>query len=199
MAGSVRRMATKAERRATLVRAAIDVIAEKGLSGTRVADIAARAGISPGHVLYYFEGKSDIFTRALRTIEDDLRAEALAAFEAMPSATERWDWLVEQAAPTGPGDARVLLWMEAWERAPRDPDVSALVIELEGRWIALLIDLLEYGRSRGEFALANPGDFAIRFSALMDGLTLQVAAGSPTLTRARMLEICAQAAAELHG
>jgi AcrR family transcriptional regulator len=71
-------MATKAERREALVRAAIEVIAEKGLSGTRVADIGARAGISPGHVLYYFEGKSDIFTRALRTIEDDLREQARA-------------------------------------------------------------------------------------------------------------------------
>jgi AcrR family transcriptional regulator len=50
-------MATKAERREALVRAAIDVIAERGLGGTRVADIAERAGISPGHVLYYFDGK----------------------------------------------------------------------------------------------------------------------------------------------
>jgi AcrR family transcriptional regulator len=190
-------MATKAERREALVRAAIDVIAEKGLSGTRVADIAARSGISPGHVLYYFDGKADIFSRALRTVEEELREQARTAFASLPSAAERWDWLVEQAAPTGPGDARVLLWMEAWERAPRDPDVSALVIELERRWIALLVELIEYGTARGEFAVEDAERFAVRFSALMDGLTLQVVAGSPTLDRARMLEICAQAGAEL--
>ena len=46
-----------------LVRAAIEVIAEKALSGTRVGDIGKRAGMSPGHVLYYFDGKSEIFTR----------------------------------------------------------------------------------------------------------------------------------------
>src|SRR5688572_11344892 len=115
-------MATKAERREALVRAAIDVIGERGLSATRVADIGERAGISSGHVLYYFEGKAEIFTRALRMIEDDLRAEAHAAFEQRPSAADRWAWLIERAAPAGQGDSRLLLWLQAWERAPREPD-----------------------------------------------------------------------------
>jgi AcrR family transcriptional regulator len=192
-------MARKSERRDELVRAAIDVIAEKGLGGTRVADIGERSGMSPGHVLYYFDGKADIFARALRKIEGDLRAEARAAFESRPAAIDRWQWLVEQAAPTGPGDPRVLLWIEAWERAPRDTDVSALLLELDRRWLDLLVEVVEYGRSRGEFRIDDAEDFAIRFSALMDGLMLQVVAGSTTMDRARMLEICARASVELLG
>jgi AcrR family transcriptional regulator len=191
-------MATgKAARREALVRAAIDVIAEKGLGGTRVADIGARSGMSAGTVLYYFDGKSDIFTRALRTIEDDLRAEARAAFESRPSAADRWEWLVRQAAPTGAGDPRVLLWIEAWERAPRDPEVSELLLELDRRWLDLLVEVVEYGRTTGEFSVADAHDFAVRFSALMDGLMLQVVAGSQTMDRERMLEVCARAGREL--
>jgi AcrR family transcriptional regulator len=190
-------MASKSERRDELVRAAIDVIAEKGLGGTRVADIGERSGMSPGHVLYYFDGKADIFSRALRTIEDDLRAEAREAFESRQAASDRWQWLVEQAAPTGPGDPRVLLWIEAWERAPRDPDVSALVLELDRRWLDLLVEVVDYGRSTGEFRVGDAEDFAIRFSALMDGLMLQVVAGSTTMDRARMLEVCMRASLEL--
>ena len=191
------RRASKDERREALVRSAIEVIAEKGLSGTRVADIGERAGISPGHVLYYFDGKSDIFTRALRTVEEQLRAEAYEAFATRPSARERWDWLVAHAAPTGPGDPRVLLWIQAWEAAPRDPDVAALVRDLDSNWIGLLIELIEYGRSTGEFAIADADEFAVRFSALMDGLMLQVVAGSAAMDRERMIEICARAALEL--
>jgi AcrR family transcriptional regulator len=191
-------MASKAERRETLVRAAIDVIAEKGLSGTRVADIGERAGMSAGHVLYYFDGKSNIFMRAWRTVEEDLRAEVREAFASRPSARDRWDWLVRQAAPTGPGDPRILLWMEGWERAPRDPEVAALLLELEQRWIEMMIELVEYGRSTGEFTVADAEDFAIRFSALMDGLTLQVVAGSTQMDRERMLAVCARAGAELY-
>jgi AcrR family transcriptional regulator len=181
---------TKAERRDALVRAAIDVIGERGLSGTRVADIGERAGISPGHVLYYFDGKAEIFSRALRTIEGDLRAEALAAFERRPSAADRWAWLIERSAPTGPGDSRLLLWLEAWERAPRDADVAALVAELERAWVGLLAEVVAYGKSTGEFDVEDPDEFALRFSALMDGLTIQVVTGSPTLDRARMVAIC---------
>jgi AcrR family transcriptional regulator len=188
----------RSERRELLVRAAIDVIAEKGLSGTRVADIGERAGMSAGHVLYYFDGKAQIFTRAWRTVEEDLRAEVRDAFESRPGARDRWEWLVRQAAPNGPGDPRILLWMEGWERAPRDPEVAALLLELEQRWIEMMIELLEYGRSTGEFAIDDAEDFAIRFSALMDGLTLQVVAGSERMDRERMLAVCARASAELY-
>jgi len=183
-------MATKAQRREALVRAAIDVIGERGLSGTRVADIGERAGISPGHVLYYFEGKSEIFTLALRTIEDDLRADALAAFEQRASAAERWRWLIERSAPAGPGDPRLMLWLQAWEQAPRDPDVAVVLAELERGWLGLLSEVVEYGRGTGEFRLDDAADFAVRFAALMDGLTIQVVVGLGTLDRERMLEIC---------
>lgn len=190
-------MAPKVERRDALVRAAIEVIAEKGLSGTRVSDIGERSGISPGHVLYYFDGKSDIFMRALRAIEEDLRAQIEASWESRSSAAERWEWLVRHAAPTGPGDPRMLLWIQAWELAPRDPDVAELVLELDRRWIRLLVEVLEYGRSTGEFGLEDPEEFAIRFAAMMDGLMLQVVTGSTETDRRRMLEICARASAEL--
>lgn len=185
-------MATKAQRREALVRAAIDVIGERGLAATRVADIAERAGISPGHVLYYFDGKAEIFTRALRTIEDDLRAEAHAAFEQRPSAADRWTWLIERAAPTGAGDPRLMLWLEAWERAPRERDVAAVLIELERGWAGLLTEVVAYGRSTGEFKLDDPEDFVVRFAAMMDGLTIQVVVDLPTMDRARMLEICSR-------
>jgi AcrR family transcriptional regulator len=188
---------SKAERREALVRAAIEVIAEKGLSGTRVSDIGERSGISPGHVLYYFDGKSDIFMRALRTIEDQLRQEIESSWRRLGSAADRWDWFVEHAAPTGPGDPRMLLWIQAFERAPRDQEVSDLVDELDRRWNALIVELIEYGRSTGEFRSDDPHEFATRFAAMMDGLMLQVVGGSTTMDRARMLEICAHASAEI--
>lgn len=188
---------SKAERRDALVRAAIEVIAEKGLSGTRVADIGDRSGISPGHVLYYFDGKSDIFMRALRTIEDELRDEIRESWRRLRGAAERWQWLVEHCAPTGPGDPRMLLWIQAFERAPRDQAVSDLVVELDRRWTALLVEAIEYGRSTGEFTIADPQDFAIRFAAMMDGLMLQVVGGSTAMDRTRMLEICTNVSGEL--
>ncbi|HEX5192444.1 MAG TPA: TetR/AcrR family transcriptional regulator [Solirubrobacteraceae bacterium] len=184
----------RASRRESLVRAAIDVMAEQGMAQSRLADVANRAGISPGQVLYYFESKADLFLHALRTIEADLRREVLAAGSELHSAAERWEHLLQLAAPTGAGDFRLLLWLEAWELAPRDPYVAAQVQQLEDQWQAMVLDILRYGRERGELACDDLESFVMRFSALMDGLTIQVVVGSPRVSRETMLTICRQMA-----
>lgn len=178
------------ERRAALIEAAIDVIAERGLEGTRLADVAGRAGISTGHVLYYFDSKADLFLQALRWVEDDLREQACRAFGRLPSAADRWHWLLDNAAPVGPGDVRLLLWLEAWERAPRDPQVAAALTELESRWMDLLVGVLRYGQATGEVAGTDLEGFAVWFSALMDGLMIQVVTGNDSMDRRVMLDIC---------
>lgn len=184
----------RASRRESLVRAAIDVMAEQGMAQSRLADVANRAGISPGQVLYYFESKADLFLHALRTIEADLRRDVLAASSELRSAAERWEHLLQLAAPTGPGDFRLLLWLEAWELAPRDPYVAAQVQQLEDQWQAMVLEILRYGRERGELACDDLASFVLRFSALMDGLTIQVVVGSPHVSRETMLTICRQVA-----
>jgi len=184
----------RAERRKALLRAAMEVMAEQGVPESRLADIAARAGISPGHVLYYFESKADLFIQALRTVEQDLREDVLAATATMPSAAERWDYLLEAASPTGPGDFRLLLWLEAWELAPRDEQVARQLQRLEDQWIEMVTGILEHGRDTGELESDDLEGFVLRLSALMDGLTIQVVVGSPRVDRQKMLDICREAA-----
>jgi AcrR family transcriptional regulator len=178
------------QRREALVRAAIGLIGEQGLSQVRIADVAARAGISPGHVLYYFEGKADLFAQALHTVEQDLREDYLANAADLPSAAERWRYLIEASAPTGSGDARLLLWLEAWELAPRDEHVAQQVHDLEHRWQTLLLKILHHGIDTGEIAVTDPEAFVTRFSALIDGLTIQVVIGSTSVDRDTLLTIC---------
>lgn len=180
----------RSRRRAALITAAIDVIAERGLAGTRLADVGSRAGISTGHVLYYFENKADLFLQALRWVEHELQDAARSAFTGISSAADRWAWLLETAAPVGSGDVRLLLWLEAWERAPRDRLVAQVLAELEAQWMGLLTGVLRYGERTGELVVADLEDFALRFSALMDGLTIQVVTGCGHVDRDAMLAIC---------
>ncbi|MGO4181547.1 TetR/AcrR family transcriptional regulator [Paenibacillus sp. TAF43_2] len=44
-----------------MLEAAMHVIARRGLAATKIADIAATAGISVGNVYKYFRSKEDIF------------------------------------------------------------------------------------------------------------------------------------------
>lgn len=180
----------RAVRREALIRAAIDVMADQGLAESRLADVASRAGISPGHVLYYFESKADLFLHALRTVEEDLRADVLSKTKEMASAAERWEYLLERAAPSGRGDLAMSLWLEAWELAPRDEHVAGQVQQLEDQWQQLLMDILRHGQQTGELGDVDLASFVPRFSALMDGLTIQVVVGSPHISRDHMIKIC---------
>jgi len=98
--------------------------------------------------------------------------------------------VLQAAAPTGLGDFRLLLWLEAWELAPRDDYVARQVQELEDRWLEMLCDILRYGQGTGELETNDVESFVLRFSALMDGLTIQVVMGSPHIDREKMLDIC---------
>jgi AcrR family transcriptional regulator len=58
---------TAADTRDRLLRAAADVFAERGYDGTRVADIAAAAGVSNGALYAHFGSKAELLVAALRT------------------------------------------------------------------------------------------------------------------------------------
>jgi AcrR family transcriptional regulator len=192
----------KAQRRDAILDAACTVLAEQGLAATRISDVAKQVGISPGHVLYYFESKADLFMQSLRTVEDRLREDALARFEQTPSASGRWNMLLDVMSPSGPGDFKLALWLEAWEMAHRDPQVAELVAELEDRWQALQLDVLRQARADGELQVdddADLEDFVTCFSAFFDGLTIQVVTGSRVIDRDRMLRISRAYAADRLG
>ncbi len=178
------------ERRNALIKAAVAVMSDQGVSQSRLVDIGRRAGISPSQVLYYFNSKAELFIEALRAVENDLRDDFLAAVERLPSAADRLEYLLQAAAPTGAGDYRLLLWMDAWELAPRNPEVARQLQGLEDDWTDLLSQLVHHGIASGEFECDDVPAFVLRYSALIDGLTIQVVLGSPHVDRAGMLDIC---------
>src|SRR4051795_13428182 len=69
---------TRSEKREAILRAAIDVFAERGFFNAQVADVARAAGVAAGTVYLYFRGKDDllvsIFERTMREAIADGRA-----------------------------------------------------------------------------------------------------------------------------
>ncbi|NUR92466.1 MAG: TetR/AcrR family transcriptional regulator [Nonomuraea sp.] len=70
---------TAAETRERLLRAAVEVFAARGYDGTRVADIAAAAGVSNGALYTHFGSKADLLVAALREHAPRLLSQMLAA------------------------------------------------------------------------------------------------------------------------
>jgi len=81
---------SKARRRAAIIRAALELFADRGYQATTIADIAAAADVAPRTVAMYFPSKQDIamarfgqsvdeLTRALRNREPGERATQIMA------------------------------------------------------------------------------------------------------------------------
>ena len=56
----------KESRPAELLSAALDLFVEKGYAGTRLEDVATRAGVSKGTLYLYFQNKEELFKAVVR-------------------------------------------------------------------------------------------------------------------------------------
>lgn len=180
--------------RARVLQAAAAAICERGLANTRVADIAVHAGMSPGHVMYYFSTREEILVEALRWANERFLEDALAEAASLPTVRERLLRLVDLGMPSDPAEephSQWLLWLDVWARSSRNPVVDANRRDLESRWVDAYAGLVEEGIAAGEFRAVDASDFAVRFAVLMDGLRKAVVLADSWMSRERARQICA--------
>jgi AcrR family transcriptional regulator len=187
------------ERRVAIIRAALEALREKGLAETRMFDIARRVGMSPSHLLYYFPSKKALLMAALQWNEELFYQQAADALAKSPTAWDRLVRLMEQNAPSGQGDPGWLLWLETWANAAHDEEVARHQAELGRRWTSQIVQVVQEGQDRGEFAAVSAELFAFRLTALMDGLAIMVVTGAGQVSRERMLAESRRWAAEQLG
>ena len=151
------------QRRDRLVATAAEVLQERGLEDTRIADVAARAGMSAGHVMYYFDSKDQLLLEAVRTTEERFYDEVVRELGSIGSARVRLLRLIDLWSPPGSAalaPAAWVLWPDLWARSLRDPDLAAYRESADGRWVRFVAGLVREGRRAGEFAGTNPSRFA---------------------------------------
>jgi AcrR family transcriptional regulator len=178
-------------RKPQIIAAAAEVLYERGLFDTRIGDIAERAGTSSPTILYYFESKDRLLEQAVEYADRGFYERLHDGQDRAGSPAERLVDLIEQTS-LGPGGLNdYTLWMEIWVRARRDDSVRSTYVELDRRQRALIAEIVREGQCNGEFdAAADPDDFAVVLSGLLDGLGVQVTLGQPDVTPERMLDRC---------
>ena len=155
---------TAAETRERLLRAAADVFAERGYDGTRVADIAAAAGVSNGALYAHFASKADLLVDALRTHGRHLLGELFAADPDRPVVDLLLTvgrWLPRRR------DARGYLIVEALVAARRDEDVARPMREYVGERARWLAELMRFAQAGGELDPAVSADALAHFCLLL--------------------------------
>jgi AcrR family transcriptional regulator len=166
-------------RRIEMLRAAAELICERGFGETRIADVAKRAGVSSALVIYYFGTRDRLLVDALRHSEESGYEAMEQKLAEISSLRERLSLLIKwtcvpEADNEIPGAWG--LWFDLWAQAFRHDEVKAGRVELDARWRAMIADAVQ---SAAPDIDVDVRTFALEFSALLDGLSIQVALEDP--------------------
>jgi AcrR family transcriptional regulator len=176
-----------------VLQAALDLIIEAGIDRVRLAEIARRAGMSSGQVMYYFTSKEHILLETLAWQEHQDTIRRAAALATVTGGWRQLERFIELYLPATHPDPSWILWLEAWARAPHNMQVSRFLEELLNPWRDDLAALVARGVREGVFA-APAGDFNRRFIALLDGLALQRLQQMRETSREHLTELALHAA-----
>lgn len=173
-----------AERRGEMLRAAVEQIEMRGVAAVRVSDVASALGVSNALVLYHFSTKEKLVAAAFAHAAEDDLAHLRKLLGRRTTAVRRLRAAVRWYAPTGRAKGW-RLWIEGWAMALREPALREVTRDLDRRWKAALTEVIAQGVAAGEFRCPDPAASALRLTALLDGLAVQLTSYDGAMSRAR--------------
>ena len=149
---------TKRERRkearpGELLEAALDLFVEKGFAGTKVEEVAARAGVSKGTLFLYFASKDDLFKAVVTESLANRFVEWNAEFATFPGDTTELlkyamsSWWERVGATKASGITKLM--MSEARNFPELANFYQREVMEPGR--LLIRKILQRGIDRGEF------------------------------------------------
>jgi TetR/AcrR family transcriptional regulator, transcriptional repressor of bet genes len=140
------------QRRAQILRAVAEVMAEEGIDGATVRKIARRANVSTGMLMHYFENKREMVTETLaaasRHFEE--RTDAMVGRVSDIRRIETWLRIVlpERDEETPPWS----FWLEFWAHAARDEELRSYQEARFALGRDSLVRHIEAGKKQGRMA-----------------------------------------------
>lgn len=164
----------KEERPAQLLAAALDLFVERGFAGTRLDDVAARAGVSKGTLYLYFDTKEALFKAVVRDNIVALIARARDEASAFDGSTANLlrrlvtTWWTEFASTTAGGITKLMV-----AESGNFPEITRFFLdEVIEPWRRVLCEVIQRGIERGEFRPVDVESFVDVMKAPMVMLAL---------------------------
>jgi transcriptional repressor BetI len=182
-------------RRRELIAAAHRVFMRHGLGGLTTARICAEAGMSPGILSYYFNGKDDVLFAMVRLNNRLLMEDVVVRLGAARTRWERFLAIVEGNFPAGVYEQNVAsAWLSVVAASSANPRFARLQ--------ALFYRRLRSNLGSAFAGVLPPARLALMersVSALIDGLWLRKSAGDPLGREAAVATLVAVAEGLLTG
>ncbi len=168
--------ASETERREDLIAATLDCIAELGIQGATVRQIATRAGVTGGLIRHYFASKDQMLHAAYRKVMNGMTETAIAAaIEGETAKARLRRFIVANVTPPVTDPRTLSLWAAFISHIQVDPSFAAIHRE---NYLAFLESLetllLAYFQEEGRIVEAREcRRLAVSLNALVDGLWLE--------------------------
>ena len=179
-----------AERRPQILAAAARVVARRGLTALRLADVADEAGVSVGTIQHYFGTRERLL---LETFAFETERSLERWVSAERNGTSAWAQvlaLVEIVLHPPTFRERWTRWLQFWAAYARDPKLRPAMGEVYDRWRDPFLRTIVAGVESGDFDPVLPEDVIVdRTLALFDGLALQVLLEARGMSLDRMREL----------
>lgn len=187
MATATRPVRRAGRDRTEVLKAAGEVIAARGVEGTRFSDVSAASGVPVSTLQYYFGNREDMIVASLRHVGAAEIAHLERTLDEVGDASS-WQQLVGLirvgvAQDATSPDHTWRLWVELWRSALRDDELRANALEVAGRWRELLVSVIERGQRDGEFRHdVSAVTVAHQTMCLMDGVGIPAALADPAVS-----------------
>ena len=161
-------------RRDTLVRAGYAEILEKGIHGTTLDSVVARAGSSKGGALYYFPTKEDLLSGVLEWLLHQLNRTLDEVLEGQDSS--RGKLVAELEVLFHSAEVNRKLYLVFFDFVAQGTRHERFRSQLGKFFEACLrrdVAIVELGIHEQQFRRLNPEDAAATIRALVDGYCLQ--------------------------
>jgi AcrR family transcriptional regulator len=177
-------------RKRKLIEATAECLAEFGHAGTSVRAVAAKANVSPGLVAHHFKGIDELIVATYDYVGARVAEALTRAMDSAPDESESKLRAFIEASFKPPVLDRDLLaiWLSFWSLVRRDPGVrkvhKKVYADYRRRLEQLIADIAGARRIKIDAHLA-----ALGFTAMLDGLWLELCLDPTTFSREDALRI----------
>ena len=176
--------------REKLLKAASASIAESGVRGLRIEDVAARADVAVSLLYYYFKSRAGLLQATMEFSNERAPTFSLdEIFESEESAYQLLEGAMLREFGSSPEvRENCVVWNELTASAVFDEELRKQIDEVSIRWTKTTASFIESGQADGSIrADVEAHAEAELLTSLLDGLISRWLSGSLTRTRAQEL------------
>jgi len=179
------RFAPPETRRRQLIEATLEVVAERGLSGTKVSDVTQRAGLSVGTVNQHFGSKEGLLTATLAYLAEELQAQWRDAYlRSASDAAERLIAIVDGLyEPNVCTPTKIAVWFSFFGDAHYRQIYRGMISSFDHERTAAISALCQELKAEGHSLDSHPNSIAQSIESLADGLWLTLLLYPDRITR----------------